>query len=88
MMGAVGAVVGYPLVLWVLYYTVLSGGVLALVYAIWTGRLLKTLANVAKILIGKRPEERGGLRNTPTLPFGLAIAAGTIWMVVAKNMGL
>jgi len=86
LMGAVGAILGYPMVLWGLYYTVLSGGVLALLYAICTGRLLRTLANLSRMLIGRKIERREGLRNEPTLPFGLAIAAGAIWAILAGNM--
>jgi len=90
MMGAVGAVIGYPMVLWGLYYTVLAGGALALFYAIWHGRLLSTLAEVARMLLGRGRggKEGEGLRKVPTLPFGLAIAIGTIWAIVARNMDL
>ena len=84
LMAAVGSTVGYPLVLWCLYYTVLSGGVLAILYAIWTGQLLKTLATFAKMLMGKKRKESAGLKKEPTLPYGIAIAAGTIWAIAVN----
>ncbi len=84
LMAAVGAVVGYPLVLWSLYYTVLSGGIMALLYAIWTGQLLKTLAGLSRILIGKKRKESQGLKKEMTLPYGIAIAAGTVWAIIVS----
>ncbi len=86
-MGAVGAVVGFPAVLWTLYYTVLAGGIIALGYAIWEGRLLSTLSDMFRILTGRRRRNPDGLRNVPTVPYGIAIAAGTLWslaMMMAK----
>jgi len=82
LMGAVGAVVGFPDVLWVLYYTVLSGGIIALGYAIWKGRLLTTLSDLFRIILGRKRNKSEGLRNVPTVPYGIAIAAGTLWALV------
>ena len=88
LMAAVGAVVGYPLILWCLYYTVLSGGVLAILYAIWTGRLLSTLTGLCRLLIGRKVrKESEGLTKAPILPYGIAIAAGTVWAILLQNVG-
>ena len=82
LMAAVGAVLGYPLVLWALHYTVLAGGVLAIVYLLWTGQLLAYLVRMCRWLAGKREAAGEGLSKRPTLPFGLAIAAGTVWAIL------
>ncbi len=79
LMGAVGAIVGFPVILWTLYYTVLAGGIIAVAYAIWTGRLFSTLSDLFGILVGRKRKNADGLRNVPTVPYGIAIAAGTLW---------
>ena len=84
LMTAVGAIVGYPLVLWALYYTVFAGGIMAILYAIWTGQLLQTLANLSRILIGKKKNAPPGLKKEKTLPYGIAIAAGTVWAILLQ----
>ena len=86
LMAAVGAIVGYPLILWTLYYTVFAGGIMALLYAIWTGQLLKTIANLSRMLIGRKRKPKEGLKKEITLPYGIAIAAGTVWAIIMKAL--
>jgi len=81
LMAAVGAILGTRLAGWALYYTVLSGGVLAIVYLLWTGQLLAYLMRLCRWFAGRREADHDGLAKRPTLPFGLAIAAGTIWAI-------
>lgn len=81
LMAAVGAVVGWPLVLPALCHTCLAGGILALVTMVWSGRVWSTLANAGRILFGGRARQGRGLRRVPTVPYGLAIAAGTLFAV-------
>jgi prepilin peptidase CpaA len=87
LMAAVGAVLGYPLVLWALYYTIMAGGVLAILYLLWTGQLLTYLMRFCRWLAGKREAAGEGLVKRPTLPFGLAIAAGAVWAIVMIETG-
>jgi prepilin peptidase CpaA len=84
LMAAVGALVGFPLVLAVLYYTCLAGGAMALIYMILSGRFFSTLAGVGRVLLGRKRRPQGGLQKVPTLPYGIAIAAGTLWAILAK----
>jgi prepilin peptidase CpaA len=86
LMAAVGAILGYPLVLWALYYTVLAGGGLAIIYLLWTGQLLAYLMRMCRWLAGKRETAGEGLAKRPTLPFGLAIAAGSVWAIVMDGL--
>jgi len=115
LMGAVGALQGWQFVLSAAILTALFGGVMALVYLVWTRRLwkvfkkmlgavaapfltrlyyllcLESLNRAAVNLENQRTWETAG--NTPsTLPYGAAIAAGTLmllaWEVAGGEMGL
>jgi prepilin peptidase CpaA len=50
LLGAFGAWVGAPLILWTGLYGVLAGGVLAVFVALWHGALRSTLANISLLL--------------------------------------
>jgi len=78
LMAATGAILGWPLVLYALTDTCMAGGLLALVIMAWNGVLLTTLTNAFRILVGM-PRQNRGLRNPPMVPYGLAIAAGTLF---------
>ena len=82
LMASVGAIVGYPTVWWALYYTCLAGGALALLYAIWTGQLVSAFVKLFRLLIGKRKESGKGLKKALTVPYGIAIALGTLWTML------
>lgn len=81
LMAGVGAMVGWPLVLPALAHTCLAGGVLAIVVMVWSGRVWSTLANAGRIAFGGRARRGKGLRRVPTVPYGLAIAAGSLFAV-------
>lgn len=80
LMAATGAIVGYPLVLRVMTDVCLAGGLLAVGIMAWNGILLTTFANAFKILFGM-PKPAKGLKRPPMVPYGLAIAAGTLYAV-------
>lgn len=80
LMAATGAIVGYPLILRVVTDVCLAGGLLAIAIMAWNGILLSTFANAFKILFGM-PKPAKGLRKPPLVPYGLAIAAGTLYAV-------
>ena len=80
LMAATGAIVGYPLVLRVMTDVCLAGGLLAVGIMAWNGILLTTFANAFKILFGM-PKASKGLKRPPMVPYGLAIAAGTLYAV-------
>ena len=78
---AVGALVGYPVILDVLFYSILVGCSLGLIMLIIKGRCFETLRGLNYLLVGFV------VRNAPKIvpaqdlhiPFGLAIALGTLW---------
>lgn len=89
LMAATGAIVGYPLVLRALTDTCIAGGLLAVGIAAWNGTLLTAFANAFRIIFGakkRRDEKKAGAaagdRPLPTMiPYGIAIAAGTIYTI-------
>ena len=97
LMGMVGALLG-PAGTWdAILASCVAGGVLAIGYAIRHGRLRDLLGNVARILhlggiavLAGMPREMAlkGWTSVGKLPFGLAIAAGTISTVFALQYGL
>ena len=84
LMAAVGAIVGWPMVLRVLCDTCIAGGVIAVAIMAWNGVLLTTLGNVFKIMVGM-PRKQQGLRNPPMVPYALAITAGTLVAVFVQD---
>ena len=75
----VGAFVPGWVCVYALLYTGVCGGVLALAYALARGRLGATLRNVS------RGELRAGDEPERQLPYGVAIACGTWWAVLAHG---
>lgn len=84
LMAAVGAGIGFPMVVPVLVFISLSGGILAVVVLLWRGVLWRTLSGMGLAAARKlklvRPEQPGspGIK----VPYGLAIAGGTVWGVI------
>lgn len=86
LLAAVGLWVGPDQALFVLIGTALAGGLLAIAYAMWHGVLFRSVASTAEVMV---TVVRSGLRAHPTahldnpsalaVPYGLAIAAGTIF---------
>ena len=84
LLGAIGICVGWPLVVRLLVCTLLSGGVIALFYGLITGQLRGAFTNLMKrVNLGNaRIDEPGhGLHE---MPFGLAIALGTLWAIASR----
>ena len=84
LMAAVGAIVGWPMVLRVLCDTCIAGGLIAVAIMAWNGILLTTLANVFRIMVGMQRRQQG-LRNPPMVPYALAITIGTIVAVFVQE---
>lgn len=84
LMAAVGAIVGWPLVLRVLTATCVSGGILAIGIMAWNGVLFTALSDAFRVLVGM-PRRGNGLRNPPMVPYGIAIAAGTLIAVFIQT---
>ena len=85
LMMAVGCLAGLSHVPYLLVLTALSGGAMALVVAMYRGRLQQTLMNVGEIAAhhgqaGLQPHPDLNLGNVQTirLPYALAIAGGSL----------
>ena len=81
LMAGVGAMVGFPHIVAVLFLTAIAGGVEALVVVIWRGQARAAFRRFAAKL---RPGFLGGKKEAPTqepilIPYGVAVAAGTLW---------
>jgi prepilin peptidase CpaA len=82
---AVGAIAGLSHVAYLLVLTALSGGVMAIVWAVARGQLQQTIMNVGELAShhrhpGLQPHPDLNLKNAATLrlPYALAIAGGSI----------
>jgi prepilin peptidase CpaA len=81
---AVGCIAGLGQVGYLLLLTSLAGGVLAVLFALYKGRLKETLTNLGALVLhfqfeGFRPHPELNVSNSQTLrlPYAVAIAAGT-----------
>jgi prepilin peptidase CpaA len=82
---AVGCIAGLSHVAYLLVLTALSGGVMAIVWAVVRGQLQQTIVNVGELAshhrhAGLQPHPDLNLKNAATLrlPYALAIAGGSI----------
>jgi prepilin peptidase CpaA len=82
LMAAVGACLGYPLVMAALVFISLVGFVQALITLIWQGAVWETLfaagERVGRFLKVK-PRPAGTTTARRTIPYGVAIALGSFW---------
>lgn len=90
LMAAIGSLVGPKHSVVVLLATAICGGIMAIVYAVYRGRMWATLKNVGSVLrfhawAGLQAHPDLNLDNPETLrmPYGLAIAAGTLYAFLA-----
>ncbi|RMG18891.1 MAG: prepilin peptidase [Deltaproteobacteria bacterium] len=93
LMAAVGALMGWPFVLRALVYTAVVGGVFALLVLLWKGKLTRTLGGMLGGLFRRDGQgdgtEGGGegkkkgqqSREEIYIPYGVAIAGGTLWAI-------
>jgi prepilin peptidase CpaA len=90
LMGAVGAIMGYPFVLTALIYSILVGGFIGIVVLIWNKRLVRTMKNIIMFLLSRvlrfLPRHELAPEATSRLPFGIAIVIGTIWAGVMWHL--
>lgn len=91
LMAMTGAFLGLPALLWAVLGTFLAGGALALAYLGWSGRLRSALANVAVLGAaaghGVLPVMNRAA-SAGTLPYGIAIAVGTVGYLVLRQVGV
>jgi prepilin peptidase CpaA len=96
LMAMVGALLGLDAIPAALIGSLIAGGVLAIGYALWLGKLRPMVANTGRVLyqggvaLATRTPVRFALKGWQSvgrLPFGLAIAAGTLVTVVGAHFG-
>lgn len=90
LLAAIGSMVGPHFAIITLLATAIAGGVLALIYVAYRGRMRATFVNVGSVM---KFHAWGGLQAHPELnldnpvalrmPYGLAIAAGTLYTFLA-----
>jgi prepilin peptidase CpaA len=91
LLAALGTMVGPLRAVVILVGTAIAGGVMALLYATYRGRLWSTLSNVGSVMkfhasSGLQAHPEANLDNPEALrlPYGLAIAAGTFYAFVTE----
>lgn len=91
LMGAIGAIMGYPFVISALVYSILVGGFIAFAILIWKRKFLRTMRNIFLFLIhkivpfiGPPSMDKGHMEK---VPFGIAIVIGTIWAMLMEYWG-
>jgi prepilin peptidase CpaA len=85
LMGAVGAFLGWQMMLVVLLFSIFIAGFLAMLVMMGTGKVVATFKNIWVLLkgfatFGLRPKREVSLDNPALmkLPFGVAVAASTV----------
>jgi prepilin peptidase CpaA len=82
LMAAVGGLVGYPVILIIIFYTAIVGGILAAGLLIWhRQRWQALLKSVFSRMRGQIVEHNSACLPL-TMPYGLAIALGTMWTYI------
>lgn len=90
LMGALGTLLGSHAILYVFLYTSLVGGLIAIVVAVANQSLIETFKRIwlfLKCIFLFRAPSTGALvfKKSPTMPYGVAIGAGTLlYLVVGK----
>ncbi len=91
-MAAVGAMVGWPWVVGALIYTAVAGAVEAILITALQGTLARTLKNLWRMtvswLVPGRERITAGDVQTTTVPYGIAIAVGSLWTLLALRFGI
>ena len=90
LMAAIGAWVGLPHVVLVMVFTAIAGAGLAVLYMVFYRRVSSTLQNMGELLhfhlrSGIRPHPDVNLQDPGAIrvPYGLAIAAGTLFLFLS-----
>jgi prepilin peptidase CpaA len=83
---------GHRYALWLIFYSVLAGGAIAMVLMTVKGRLIRSFCNVFRTIF---TFVMPGLRHEPlkredslTMPFGLGIALGALWTLILFEIGV
>ncbi|MCX5859237.1 MAG: A24 family peptidase [Proteobacteria bacterium] len=87
--GAIGAIAGYPFIVPALFYSILIGGAMALIELVWRKRLFRSLKNIFITVFTFFLPGTAAIPLDPAeslkVPYGFAIAAGTLWAWVEAH---
>ncbi len=91
LLAAIGAIKGYPFIADVLFYSFLVGGAMALIVALWQGRLWTTLRRIGGVLysaavLRQRPGGNWEGVGSYKIPFGVAICLGALWAQILPRL--
>ncbi|KFI05113.1 prepilin peptidase [Massilia sp. BSC265] len=87
MMATVGAFTGPAVALQVAILAFCAGGVMALAFLLYRGRLGMALSNLwglVKPALLRLPAVPAAYESAGSMPYGLAIAAGTIYLLIGR----
>ncbi|AXF25463.1 peptidase A24 [Burkholderia pyrrocinia] len=91
LMLAIGAWVGAEMTFYIVLATFVAGGIGAIAFALLRGRMRQMWANVRALIARRSQGASTGAADSPaefasvgTLPYGVAIAAGTLGMLFAS----
>jgi prepilin peptidase CpaA len=92
LMAAIGAVKGYPFIVYAMFYTGLVGALMAVSAMIWRGVLFKSMRNILRTILTSIVP---GFETVPLDPadsypihFGFAICMGTLWALIDQILGV
>ena len=74
-----GSAATFDFIMWTLFYTALAGAVLGVGLLIWRGRLRQGLKDSLRAMVSFRKVRREEISPDAIMPYGLAIAIGTLW---------
>ena len=91
LLAGIGAIRGYPFIVDVFFYSFLVGGAMALIVAIWQGRLWTILRRVGEMLyvivfFRRLPQTEWNDVKSYKIPFGVAICVGALWAQVSPKL--
>ncbi len=90
LMTAIGAIKGYPFVMYAAFYSALVGGLMSIAIMIWKGKFLRGMRNIFRVIFsyvfsfifpGMKPLSLSP-EESEKIPFGFAICLGTLWAVL------
>ncbi len=98
LLAMVGAFVGQDDIFWVFLYTLIAGGLLALIFSLWQGALRRMLDNITLTCLlalstpksewfkGNSSFSVDASQSAGKLPYALAITVGTGFFLILKHL--
>ena len=89
LIGAIGAIKGFPFILDAMFLSIFTGGIFALLVMVWNGVLRRSLKNIFRLIVtflfpGFKAETLKK-ENSQKIPYGFCIALGTITALILNR---